>query len=210
MSLITRLAVAATGLSLATAVAACSAGTPPRQAGSLPVPKISFRGQVAVPVFSFQGQLESVAAASPSDAWAAGSSGASPNVGTLMLHWDGRAWSRITSPAVLDGVPGMVEDVMAVSATDAWAVGFTGPTRSDSASADKPLMLHWNGTRWSQVASLPPVAGGLSGITMSGHSGWAVGASEVAGHVQPLILHWDSVTWHRVPAPAQQRGRSFP
>jgi hypothetical protein len=162
MSLMTRLATAVAGLSLATTVAACGTGMPSRQADTLPVPTGSSQDQIAVPIFSFQGQLASVAAFSVSDAWAVGSSGASPDVGTLMLHWDGRTWSRITSPAVLDGVPGMVEDVTAVSATDAWAVGFTGPTRSDSARADKPLILHWDGARWSVVVGLPPVTGGLT------------------------------------------------
>lgn len=198
----TRLAAAAAGLSLATAVAACGTGTPPLKAGTLPVPKISFHDQVAVPVFSFQGQLDSVTAASSSDAWAAGYSGTLPDTGTLMLHWDGRRWSRITSPGVLDGVPGMVEDVTAVSATDAWAVGFTGPTQGDSVSADKPLVLHWDGARWSEVAGLPLVTGALTGITMSRHRGWVVGASEVAGHAQPLIMRWDGAGWHQVPAPA--------
>lgn len=205
----TRLATAAAGLSLATAVAACGTGMPSRQVGTLPVPRGSFRDQIAVPIFSFQGQLASVTAVSVSDAWAVGSSGASPDAGTLMLHWDGRTWSRITSPAVLDGVPGMVEDVTAVSATDAWAVGFTGPTRSDSASADKPLILHWDGARWSVVVGLPPVTGGLTGITMSSHSGWVVGASEVAGHARPLILRWDRAGWHQVPPPASSAGTPF-
>ena len=115
---------------LATAVAALLVpGMPSGQAGTLPVPRGSFQDQIAVPIFSFQGQLASVTAVSVSDAWAVGSSGASPDVGMLMLHWDGRTWSRITSPAVLDGVPGMVEDVTAVSATGScMGVGFTGPT----------------------------------------------------------------------------------
>lgn len=78
MSLMTRLATAAAGLSLATAVAACGTGMPSRQAGTLPVPRGSSQDQITVPIFSFQGQLASVTAVSVSDAWAVGSSGASP------------------------------------------------------------------------------------------------------------------------------------
>jgi hypothetical protein len=189
MSLTARLMSAAAGVSLAVAVAACGTVTYSQDHGNLPVP-----------VFSFRGNLERVASASPGDAWAVGFSGTFPNVGTLMLHWDGTAWSRVTSPAVLDGAPGVLNDVTVVSATDAWAVGFTG--RDRSAGRTPLLLLHWDGTRWSRVTVMQATAGELSGIAMSSHGGWAVGAAAVAGHLRPLILRWDGAGWHPVPAPA--------
>jgi len=87
MSLTARL-MSAAGVSLAVAVAACGTVTYSQDHGNLPVP-----------VFSFHGNLQRVASASPGDAWAVGYSGTFPNVGTLMLHWDGTTWSRVTSPA---------------------------------------------------------------------------------------------------------------
>ena len=143
MSLTARL-MSAAGVSLAVAVAACGTVTYSQDHGNLPVP-----------VFSFHGNLERVASASPGDAWAVGYSGTFPNVGTLMLHWDGTTWSRVTSPAVLDGTPGDLTDVTVVSATDAWAVGFTGFIRSsgDRVGAARTLLVHWDGTRWSRVTA---------------------------------------------------------
>jgi hypothetical protein len=188
MSRIVRLVLAAAGLLLVGVVAACGTGT---------VAPFQVVSDFPVPAFSFQGELASVATDPASDAWAVGFSGPVSKTGTLMLHWDGAAWSRVTSPGVLDGAPGRLLDVTAVSAGDAWAVGYTGT----SASNVKPLLLHWDGTRWSQAAGVPAVAGELAGIAVSGHSGWAVGVSVVAGQGRPLVLRWDGTRWHQVTVP---------
>ena len=46
--------------------------------------------------------------------------------------------------------PGHLSDalsgVSAISATDAWAVGY-----ASSRTGQQPLILHWNGTAWRQV-----------------------------------------------------------
>lgn len=198
MSLIARLVLAAAGVSLAMTVAAC--GT----AGySQTVAHSRLSGNLSIPTFSFHGQLNSVAAASATDAWAVGFSGTYPNLGTLMVHWDGQTWSRVTSPAVLDGVPGVLTGVTAVSASDAWrGLHRPVPGPSEPARSDRALLLHWDGMRWSRAAGLPAGAGGLSRIAMSGHDGWAVGTSAIAGHPQALILRWNGAGWHRVRAPA--------
>lgn len=63
---------------------------------------------------------------------------------TLILHWNGTAWARVATPS-----PGtrfnVLNGVSAVSARNAWAVGFY---RNQAAGA-LPLILHWNGTAWS-------------------------------------------------------------
>ena len=194
MSVLARLTAAAAGIVIVNAIAACGTVTYSQVTGNL-----------RVPVFSFHGQLDSVAAASPDDAWAVGFSDSTiTDEGTLMLHWDGRTWSRVASPQVLNGVPGVLSDVAAVSDSDAWAVGVTAVASASggSAGAGKPLLVHWDGSRWSQVTGLPAVNGSLSGITMSAHSGWAVGSFVVADHPRPLILRWDGAAWRQEPAPA--------
>ena len=105
----------------------------------------------------------------------------------------------------------MLSDVAAVSDSDAWAVGVTAVASASggSAGAGKPLLVHWDGSRWSQVTGLPAVNGSLSGITMSAHSGWAVGSFVVADHPRPLILRWDGAAWRRG-ARTRRRGRSVP
>jgi hypothetical protein len=64
-------------------------------------------------------------------------------VDTLILGWNGTAWSQVSSPS-----PGPASNVLtgvsADSATDAWAVG-----SYLSKSVRDTLILHWNGTAWS-------------------------------------------------------------
>ena len=86
--------------------------------------------------------------------------------------------------------------VSAVSPTDAWAVGLYW----DQAGINHALVLHWDGTTWSQVKS--PNFGsehtGLSSVTaVSPKDVWAVGDYQEAG-VHALVLHWDGTRWSQV------------
>jgi hypothetical protein len=109
-----------------------------------------------------------VAATSATDAWAVGLTGSSPGSTattrskTLIEHWNGTAWTRVSSPSprrisVLDGVA-------ATSPTDAWAVGWT--ERNATPRHLRALILHWDGTSWTQVPvpSSPGTATYLSGV----------------------------------------------
>src|SRR6185437_11235143 len=76
-------------------------------------------------------QLRSVRGTSTTDVWAVGSyfdDAANMNK-TLILHWDGRTWTQVTSPNP-SSTDNELYGVRAVSGTDAWAVGFsvTGST----------------------------------------------------------------------------------
>jgi hypothetical protein len=67
--------------------------------------------------------------------------------------------------------------VSAASATDAWAVGRYIP---GSASPFSNLTEHWNGSKWSKVASPSPGAtsNALFGVsTLTPTDAWAVGES---------------------------------
>jgi hypothetical protein len=136
-------------------------------------------------------ELVGVSAVSPTDAWAVGNSNdlATPVNDTLILHWDGTRWSRVKSPS-----PGSdfntLTGVSATSATDAWAVGIY----RDQTGIGHTLILHWDGTRWSQVKSPNPGSeyGGLESVTaVSPKDAWAVG--DYQDHA--LILHWDGTRW---------------
>jgi hypothetical protein len=91
---------------------------------------------------------------------------------------------------------GALSGVATVSASNAWAVGYTG-----SQSQSKPLMLHWNGKSWKRVTSpkiLDGTAGSLSAITVvSARDAWAVGTTGSSfGHA--LMLHWNGKAWSQV------------
>jgi len=126
----------------------------------------------AATAYSTAGGLNGAAAVSNSSAWAVGFAGNSFAPKILMLHWNGTAWSRVTSPSVLTAT-GELSAITAVTAKSAWAVGYTGGIGTGK---NHSLLLHWNGSTWSQVTSPAPVTGGnLAAITATAKSGWAVG-----------------------------------
>lgn len=143
--------------------------------------------------------LSGVAATSGTDAWAVGSfTTSSSTAKTLILHWNGRSWTKVSSPD--PGSYNELDAVGATSRTNAWAVGHFSTTNS---TGQRTLILHWNGHKWHQVAS--PNPGGptavnfLLGVTAtSAKNAWAVGGT---GGFRTLILRWNGTRWARVLSP---------
>jgi hypothetical protein len=89
-----------------------------------------------------------LAALSPTDVWAVGSSN-----GTAQIeNFNGSTWNVVPSPSV----PGTssLDAVTAVSASDIWAVGTTF-----SGGTEQTLVEHFDGTSWSVVPSANPASG---------------------------------------------------
>jgi hypothetical protein len=100
------------------------------------------------------------------------------------------------NPAGLS-IGGELDGVAAVSARSAWAVGDNA-----SLSRPRPLIVHWNGTRWRRVSPVP--TGSLSDVAAaSARDAWAVGET---GAGRTLILHWNGRAWRRVPSPSPRAG----
>ena len=75
---------------------------------------------------------------------------------------------------------------------------------SRSGSTTRPLLVHWNGTRWKQAASPPGLSGSLAGVyVISARNAWAAGAlfGGKAGD-KPLLLHWNGSRWAPVSRPS--------
>ena len=90
--------------------------------------------------------LSGVTCSSASDCWAVGVhhiSSVDVNQ-TLIEHWNGRAWSIVTSPNTSATQDNNLSDVTCASASDCWAVGNGG---------GRTLIEHWNGTTWFIVTS---------------------------------------------------------
>ena len=174
--------LALAGLAAAPARAGASVAAPPARAAA---------ARPAATSYSAPGALFDVAAASNSDAWAVGSTGSK----ILMLHWNGRAWSRVTSPGVLTAA-GLLKSIAVVNAKDAWAAGYTG-----TLPGQRTLLLHWNGKAWSRVTHPAPVAGTLNAVTATASGGWAVGDVPTGHDLPPhsLILRLSGATSTRVP-----------
>lgn len=141
-------------------------------------------------------QLHSASGVSANNIWAVGSShnGTAPSR-TLIQHWNGSEWRIVPSPNP-DSQLNELRGVAAISANDVWAVGYRGGTQNETPL--QTLILHWDGTSWSQVASpnVPSGANQLAAITaISANDIWAVGSAGSA----PLALRWDGNAWSVVP-----------
>ena len=146
---------------------------------------------------------------SSTDAWAVGNA-RNPTTGaavTVTLRWDGSGWTRVASPnpagRTTSSDSNFLDGVSALSATDAWAVG--DYTSNGVASARTSLIVHWNGTSWTRVAS--PSPGGnplgtiLDGVSVtSATQAWAVGEYSVPTQStdDSLVLHWNGTSWSKV------------
>ena len=62
---------------------------------------------------------------------------------SYIAHWDGNAWTRVSSPN-----PGLYENdlnaVTAIAPDDVWAVG----EQADTDNGYQGLAVHWDGTSW--------------------------------------------------------------
>ncbi len=113
----------------------------------------------------------------------------------LVEHWNGSSWTQVT---VAPGGPQLDElvAVVAPSATDVWAFGYTRYAQ------------HWDGTAWQRVKL--PVPKGAEGPEFRGAAAvspddiWAVGDAELAGSSyasHAIVDHWNGRRWSQVPTP---------
>jgi hypothetical protein len=114
----------------------------------------------------------------------------------VSYHWNGSAWSLRPTASLGANTPGVLLAVSAVTAGDAWAVGFSSPRRED----EQTLFEHWNGSAWSVNTSLA-LSGEVAQLTgvvdVSPGNAWAVGH----GTAGPLLAHWNGTSWSSVPLP---------
>ncbi len=139
--------------------------------------------------------LVAVAALTPRDVWAVGSTVTAAGARPLVAHWTGAAWRAVATPD--PGADARLRAVAALSARDVWAVGDV---------RGRALIEHWDGRAWRIVAT-PPVGGRdvlLSGIAAPAAADiWAVGSRGSAGDSsrRGLIEHWDGARWRVTPSP---------
>ncbi|HYP19959.1 MAG TPA: hypothetical protein VEY08_07775, partial [Chloroflexia bacterium] len=152
-----------------------------------------------------------MAVVAPDDVWAVGEyytgPGDAEKSSTLIMHWDGKEWSIVGSPSPADRLNSLLS-IAAASAKDIWAVGLSG----NISEPIQPLILHWDGVAWSQVATptIPPPPQAAANSLETGQlldvsvirndDVWAVG-SGTGGRA--LALHWDGKTWSLVDTEAQ-------
>jgi len=149
--------------------------------------------------------LTGIAAVSTNNIWAVGGYASAPRTGqTLIEHWDGSKWSIVPSPTIGDSTAySNLAEVAAVSTNNIWAVGL----HSNTGGADRTLIEHWDGSKWSIVPSPNTELhdNDLTGIVaISTGDIWTVGVrynDNSAKNVRyTLIEHWNGRAWSIVPS----------
>jgi hypothetical protein len=138
----------------------------------------------ATPNNNVNNELDGVAAVAGNDVWAVGDSiknafdGVSTSK-TLIEHFNGSTWSIVPSPNVGAG-NNVLTGVAAHAADDVWAVGYDDD-HSGTVPVRRSVWMHWDGTRWSTVASPSSSNGDTTLLGVIAPSGttdvWAWGGS---------------------------------
>jgi hypothetical protein len=143
--------------------------------------------------------LLGVAAVDENDVWVVGYKKSSGGQGyqSLVLHYDGTAWTEIEVPAVGEG--NILTGIFVVSGDDIWASGYYV-----DGTQHKTLTLHYDGTGWAHV----PSANEGSGVTAlrdidasSPTDAWGVGLRYHATRDRFVAStqHWDGSSWTLFP-----------
>ncbi len=140
--------------------------------------------------------LNSVFMVSQSEGWAVGKN-------ETILHYTVSGgvgtWNLISANGL--STDASLNSIFMLSPTSGWAVGGI----SVPGVTDGPVIVYWDGTKWTPV-STPTIPGG---ITATGHTsgvlksvfltgpkdGWAVG---YPGILMANVLHWDGYSWNYV------------
>lgn len=148
-------------------------------------------------------ELSAVSGTGPADLWAVGvrdvSVGEEATERALILHWDGQEWKRMPAPMPAARLtPFLLHDVVAISPTNAWAVGVFATKR-----AHRTVVMHWDGEVWELVRSANPSAQfqDLSGVAArSARRVWAVGTyfDASASRMRTLVERWDGERFRKV------------
>src|SRR5207244_3701461 len=111
---------------------------------------------------------------------------------TRILHWDGIAWSIVSSPN--QGTErNELRSVAVASSNDAWAVGYY-LYYNGTYYEYRTLTEHWDGSQWSVVTSPNPDNNQnfLYGVAaVSANDVWAVGYYGSG----TLTEHWNGSQW---------------
>jgi hypothetical protein len=166
-------------------------------------------------------QLLAVRCLSAVDCWAVGNAGPAQQMSNflpifpgalgnqgLIEHWDGAAWSIVSSVTETSPDGGYLTGFACTSANDCWASGST--TGSDGLSSGI-LMEHWSGSAWTDASASVPGStspGILSGIAcVSAAQCWAAGSTGTfngGGSTPPpksLVAYWNGSSWSVQPSP---------
>jgi len=148
------------------------------------------------------------------DCWAVGEYAKGKAYLDEALHWNGRKWHSVATPAPAGSRNGDINelyDSTCTSSASCWAVGDYG---NSNGTSEKRLnqILHWNGKRWSRVRVSNPGGTGVGHVsTLSavrclssancladGNYGTTAASTDV---MLNEAMHWNGKSWSQIRTP---------
>lgn len=116
--------------------------------------------------------------------------------GSDTLHWDGLEWTRSST---LTSSRETLHAITAAAPDDVWAGG-GGLTGAGAATYEYPVLIHWDGTTWTDLHGPRPDHGHITGLAATAPDDlWLAHTHDTDGlHIH----HYDGHRWQPVPAPA--------
>jgi hypothetical protein len=131
--------------------------------------------------------FEHIQVFSATNAWAVGTAPDATDTGSVVaaVNWNGSTWTQAATP--LDTTANLtVNAISGDSASDIWVVGETA-TRGYTGGTRTSVLLHYNGSAWSQVA-VPDSSGLLDVDAISPTDAWAIAGDG-------SVLNWNGSAW---------------
>jgi len=136
--------------------------------------------------------------------WAVGSVGAADAPEAPLIYHEALGGDDSAQQEPLHIPLGELTGVRQISPSNVWAVGTLHCHGED---CDRPLVLHWDGSKWSQV-QVPIRHGQLYGVTAIGTDDVWVSGVDLDHERQVLFLHYDGKSWTPEYGPSPRTGDS--
>jgi hypothetical protein len=145
-------------------------------------------------------------ASSASDVWVIGETVVTSGPGQVTIeHWDGQSWQEVALPPVTLPAGDSLQpaDILAITPDNVWADAFVMAGQGEMVRvAPGTVLLHWNGTVWSQV-TVPYPTYQPNSLAQDGHGGlWLSVDGDASENYNPYLVHDVNGHWHRIAVPA--------
>jgi hypothetical protein len=134
------------------------------------------------------GVLRDVDLSDADNVWAVGGAPYFDEESSLVLRWDGRAWSRIASPSDI----WYYQAVAVLGSDDVWAVGRTGKSFGEA------RVTHWDGDAWTEPPFPAAEEAQTTSVAATAPDEVWVGGGKGIFEVEPHLAHWDGESWTAV------------
>lgn len=144
--------------------------------------------------------LNSVDAITAKDIWAAGSYNyGQGEMGGMMLHYNGKKWTEVATPAPEFSLE-TLNEVVALGSDDVYALGWRSGLFQGEVQESMPLVIHWDGSSWTRIEMDAGPSFAAATSTSAGTL-WGVGWRQPPVPFETLAMTFDESVWSETETP---------